>query len=72
MNRDAANSSFENKKKIYAKSELKITQELVAIKSWNKDAVLARAEELGKAATTAWAGPAKVATKVKAKQAKKP
>jgi hypothetical protein len=57
LNREAANSGFEIKKKHYDKSEIKLTKQLTALTKWDRDEVLKRAKELAKLANKIWIGP---------------
>jgi len=57
LNRNAASSGFSTKQKQYAKSEIKLTQELLKVKDWNITEILKRAGDLSKIAAKVWSGP---------------
>lgn len=54
QNYKCGTQSFEDKRKIYEKSEYKLTQELNAFENWNVSSVNKRQEELAKHALAIW------------------
>jgi uncharacterized protein with ParB-like and HNH nuclease domain len=57
LNKDAANADFATKQTLYAKSEIKITRDLLGVPTWDKAALLDRARQLSKLANKVWKGP---------------
>ncbi|MCE1245377.1 MAG: DUF262 domain-containing HNH endonuclease family protein [Firmicutes bacterium] len=54
-NRQAGNDSFEEKRKIYTDSTIKLTQSIAEdYEKWNPDSIAKRQKQLAKAATSVW------------------
>ncbi len=53
-NRDISNAIFGEKKKVYKKSNIKITQELCQSKVWNEEEILKRSEKFKKIVIELW------------------
>lgn len=54
FNRKISNSLFDNKKKMYEKSEIKITKELIEYENWGVEEIELRQQHLTKAALKIW------------------
>jgi hypothetical protein len=54
LNRAAGSDGFDVKKKLYAKSEIKLTSKLVGLTKWDKDEIIKRAHEMSKLANRIW------------------
>ena len=54
MNRGAQSKGFANKKKIYAKSNYKITQQLLDYSEWNEETIFSRQKSLSDLAAKIW------------------
>ncbi|GHG22417.1 DUF262 domain-containing protein [Paracoccus aerius] len=54
LNVAAANASFDEKKKIYAQSQIEITRSLSEVKEWTLDAIQVRQNELADKAVKLW------------------
>lgn len=53
-NREASNDTFENKKKVYLKTKIRITKDLLDYEEWNISKIEERQKDLAQIATKVW------------------
>lgn len=56
-NSEISNKSFEDKKDIYADSNIKLTRDLIEFEKWDKESITSRADNLFKSAEKIWPAP---------------
>jgi hypothetical protein len=54
INRELAGKSFEEKRKVFAKSSILLTKQVSEYSSWERNTIEKRQEQMAKIAVTAW------------------